>query len=168
MIRISAIIITFNEQENIGRCIDSLLPVADEILVVDSFSTDATKSICIRKGARVIEHKFEGYIEQKNLGIEQATHDYILSIDADEYLSERLTQSILSVKHTATNEAFQMNRLSSYAGKWISHTDWYPDKKLRLWNRNFGKWGGPNPHEKVILQNSVEVKHIKGDLLHVA
>jgi len=168
MIRISAVVITFNEEENISRCLDSLLPVADEILVVDSFSTDATKRISVAKGARVIEHKFEGYIEQKNLGIENASYDYILSVDADEYLSERLTQSILAVKGTATNEAFQMNRLSSYRNKWISHTDWYPDKKLRLWNRNFGRWGGPNPHEKVILHDSVAIKHIKGDLLHVA
>jgi len=168
MIRISAIVITFNEQENIGRCIDSLLPVADEILVVDSFSTDATKRISLAKGARVIEHKFDGYIEQKNIGIDHASYDYILSIDADEYLSEKLAQSILSVKLAATNEAFLMNRLSSYGNKWINHTDWYPDKKLRLWNRNFGRWGGPNPHERVILNRDVTIRHIKGDLLHVA
>src|SRR6478609_4741541 len=168
MIRITAIIITFNEQENIGRCLDSLIPVADEILVIDSYSTDATKEICLSRGARVIEHKFDGYIEQKNIGIDHATNDYILSLDADEYLSERLTQSILSVKLTATKEAFLMNRLSSYGSKWINHTDWYPDRKLRLWNKNFGRWGGPNPHEKVILQGSVETKHIKGDLLHLA
>ena len=168
MIKISAVVITYNEEKNISRCLDSLLPVVDEIIVVDSFSDDATLSISLAKGARVLKNKFEGYIEQKNFGIENALYDYILSIDADEYLSERLTQSILAIKSTATSEAFIMNRLSSYGSKWINHTDWYPDKKLRLWNRKFGRWGGPNPHEKVILNSSVEIKHIKGDLLHVA
>ena len=168
MIKISAIVITYNEEKNIVRCLDSLLPVADEILVIDSFSKDGTKKKCQEKGVRFIENAFEGYSEQKNFGIDLATYDFILSIDADEYLSDKLIQSILAVKQNGKHEAYSMNRLSSYGSKWIRHTDWYPDKKLRLWNRKFGRWGGPNPHEKIIFKNSIDVKHLKGDLLHLA
>jgi GT2 family glycosyltransferase len=168
MIKISAVIITRNEEENIGRCIDSLLPVVDEILVVDSFSTDNTKIICEQKGTRFIENFFKGYIEQKNFAVDFITHDYILSIDADEYLSEELSNSILLAKASETYYAYTMNRLSSYGGKWIWHTDWYPDEKLRLWHKEYGKWGGPKPHEQVILNAEIEVKHLKGNLLHIA
>lgn len=166
MARISAVIITFNEEKCIERCIDSAYAVADDIVVVDSFSTDKTKQICIEKGVRFFEREFTGYSDQKNFGNAMAKFDHILSLDADEYLSKELEDSILEIKEFWTDETFCMSRLSSYGGKWIRHGSWYPDKQLRLWNRNFGEWGGENPHEKVQFQIPRKVIHLKGDLLH--
>jgi len=168
MIKISAVIITFNEERKIGQCIDSLAGLADEIVVLDSFSTDGTKRICEEKGARFYQQKFEGHIEQKNSAVALATHDYILSLDADEYLSAELRQSIEKIKLKSTHQAYAMNRASSLSGRWIYVTDWYPDRKIRLWNKQIGHWGGYNPHDTVVVNPGVEVKHIKGDIMHVA
>lgn len=168
MVKISAVIITYNEERNIGRCINSLLTVADEIVVIDSFSNDRTKEICIEKGIRVVEHPFKSHIDQKNFAVTQATYDIVLSLDADEYLSEELTESILEVKETWPFEAYRMNRLSNYGGKWIRHGNWYPDQKIRLWNRRIGLWGGENPHDMVIIKKGMKIMHLKGDILHRA
>ncbi len=168
MVKISAIIITQNEERNIGRCIDSVISVVDEIVVIDSFSTDQTCDIALEKGARVIKHRFISHIDQKNFAVTQATNEYVLSLDADEYLSEELTGSILEVKESWPYEAYRMNRLSNYGGKWIRHGNWYPDQKIRLWNKRKGLWGGENPHDKVVLKRGVKVMHLKGDLLHRA
>lgn len=168
MVKISAVIITYNEEKNIGGCIDSLLPVADEIVVVDSFSKDKTKEVCLSKGVRFIEHHFTAHIEQKNFAIAQASHDYILSLDGDEYLSPELLKSIQKAKSTWRYEAYTMNRLNQYATKWIRHGSWYPDKKIRLWDRRKGVFGGLNPHDHVILQNGTSIQHLRGDLMHLA
>ncbi|NOT74859.1 MAG: glycosyltransferase [Cyclobacteriaceae bacterium] len=168
MVKISVVIITYNEEKNILRCIDSVLPVADEIVVVDSYSKDLTKKICLEKGVRFIEHPFEGHIQQKNFALAAATYDHVLSLDADEYLSPELTNSILFAKKLWPAEAYEMNRLSSYAGRWMKLSAWYPDRKLRLWNRKLGNWGGDNPHDKVILKKNVNVMHLRGDLMHEA
>lgn len=168
MVKISAVIITYNEENNIGRCIDSIRPVADEIVVIDSFSTDRTREICKEKKVRVVDHPFRSHIDQKNFAIYQAVNDVILSLDADEYLSEQLTTSILKVKEIWKHDAYSMNRLSSYGGKWIRHGQWYPDRKIRLWDRKIGNWGGENPHDKVVLKRSIKLQHLKGDLLHRA
>jgi glycosyltransferase involved in cell wall biosynthesis len=167
-VQISVIIITFNEEKNIGRCIDSVRAVADEIVVVDSYSKDTTKKICLEKGVRFIEHPFEGHIQQKNFALTQATFDNVLSLDADEYLSNELIKCILLVKKFWPAEAYEMNRLSSYGGRWMKLSAWYPDRKLRLWNRNLGQWGGDNPHDKVILEKKTSVMHLNGDLMHEA
>ncbi len=168
MVKISVVIITFNEEKNISRCIDSVRPVADEIVVIDSFSKDKTKEICLEKGVRIIEHPFEGHIQQKNFGLTQISYDHVLSLDADEYLSVELTHSILFAKKLWPAEAYEMNRLSSYAGRWMKLSAWYPDRKLRLWNKKLGTWGGDNPHDKVILNKKINVMHLKGDLMHEA
>jgi GT2 family glycosyltransferase len=168
MAKISAVIITYNEEENIGRCIDSLISVADEILIVDSYSKDKTKEECLKRSVKFIQHPFYGHVEQKNYALENAKYDYVISLDGDEYLSEELAQSILGVKENLNGDAYFFSRLSSYEGKWIRYTDWYPDRKLRLWNRNFGKWGGANPHDKVILNQKADIKLLKGELLHKA
>ena len=152
MVKISAVIITQNEERNIGRCIDSIVSVADEIVVIDSYSTDRTCDIALEKGARVVKHPFKSHIDQKNYAITQASYDVVLSLDADEYLSEELTKSILGVKESWPFEAYRMNRLSNYGGKWIRHGNWYPDQKIRLWNKRKGLWGGENPHDKVVLK----------------
>ncbi len=164
---VSAVIITFNEEKKIGRCIDALQSVADEVVVVDSLSTDGTKEICLSKGVRFIEHPFEGYIEQKNYAIDCAENDFVLSLDADEVLSERLRDSILREKKSGfTYNGYTMNRLTFFAGKPIRHSGWYPDRKLRLFNRKEGRWQGLNPHDEFRLTGNQKTKHLEGDLLH--
>ena len=167
MMKISATIITLNEEEKIRQCIESLKNVADEIVVVDSFSTDATKSICEELGVRFIEQKWLGYSEQKNLANRLASYEWILSIDADEVLSDELKESILKIKNadTDTDVVYSFNRLNNYCGKWIHHSGFYPDRKIRIWNRNVGKWEGI-VHEVIKFSTKVKEKHLKGDLLH--
>lgn len=165
-IKISAVVITRNEEKNIGRCLGSLRQVADEIIVVDSYSTDRTQDICSSMGVHFMQHVFEGHIEQKNYAVSCANHDRILSLDADEALSEELTQSILSVKQNWQSDGYSFKRLTYYCGKWIRHSGWYPDTKLRLWDRRKGQWGGINPHDRVIMDGGSRVTHIDGDLYH--
>ncbi len=165
-VQLSAVIITFNEARNIGRCLDSLAGVADEIVVVDSFSTDETVAICRENGARVLQHPFAGHIEQKNYALGQAHHPWVLSLDADEALSEILRQSILAAKANWKAEGYSMNRRTNYCGQWINHSGWYPDRKLRLFDKRLGHWGGQNPHDKVIMNQGCRVEQLAGDLLH--
>jgi len=168
MAKISAVIITFNEEEKIARCIDCLKRVADEIVVVDSYSTDNTRQICESRGVRFYEHPFEGHVEQKNFALSLATHDFVLSLDSDEYLSEDLIQSILAIKEQPTHQAYSMPRLSSIRGRWIRATDWYPDRKIRLWFKGHGSWGGYNPHDHVVVKKGVVVRKLNGEILHEA
>ncbi|MFN8208145.1 MAG: glycosyltransferase [Bacteroidales bacterium] len=163
---ISAAIITFNEERNIERCLVSLQGVADDVVVVDSFSTDRTEEICLKHGARFIRHKFEGHIEQKNFAISQARYPHILSLDADEALSPELKESILKVKENWNYDGYVFNRLTNYCGKWIRHASWYPARKLRLFDSRKGKWGGMNPHDRYILAKNSSTGFLKGDLLH--
>jgi glycosyltransferase involved in cell wall biosynthesis len=166
MPKISVVVIAYNEERNIERCIKSVLPVADEILVVDSFSTDKTETICNAYHVRFVQHVFEGYIEQKNWAIEQADNDHILSLDADEELSEDLKNSILKVKANWKYDGYYFNRLTYYCGKWIKHTSWYPARKLRLWDRRKGHWEGINPHDTFMMVKGSKIKFIEGDLRH--
>lgn len=166
MVKISAVIITLNEEKNIERCIHSLQRVADEIVVVDSFSTDHTQEICNELGVRFIQHKFEGYRDQKNYAASQTSFDHILSLDADEALSVQLQQSILDVKLHWSHDAYKFNRLNYFCGKWIRHTAWYPDAKIRLYNRTKGEWSGGNIHETIKMSDGSKGFHLKGDLLH--
>jgi glycosyltransferase involved in cell wall biosynthesis len=166
MPKISVVIITYNEEINIERCLKSVMQIADEILIVDSFSTDKTKEICQKYNSRFITHKFEGYIEQKNWAASQAKYDHILSLDADEEISEQLEKSILEVKENWKFDGYYFNRLTYYCGQWIKHTSWYPARKLRLWDRRKGIWDGVNPHDMYILRKGTRQKHLKGDLLH--
>lgn len=166
MIKLSVVIITYNEEKNIARCIKSVADVADEIIVVDSFSKDKTKDICKQYNVTFIENAFEGHIQQKNFAAKKAKYNHVLSLDADEALSEELKNSILQIKNDFNADGYYVNRLSSYCGKWIKHCGWYPDKKLRLWDRTKGEWGGENPHDKYILKPNCTSKQLKGDLLH--
>jgi glycosyltransferase involved in cell wall biosynthesis len=166
-IQISAVIITFNEEKNIGRCLESLKGIADEIVVVDSFSKDKTEEICNEYGVRFIPHAFDGHIEQKNWAREQVSFPYVLSLDADEALDDTLRESILSIKKNWEHDGYKMNRLTNYCGKWIHHTGWYPDTKLRLWNNEKGHWTGENPHDEFkLFDQDATVGFIKGDILH--
>jgi glycosyltransferase involved in cell wall biosynthesis len=164
-VKISGVIITYNEEKNIKRCLQSLHGICDEIVVVDSFSTDRTKEICEEFGVRFIQNPFAGHIEQKNFAMKQANNDYVLSLDADEALSEALQAEVMKVK-LAPGAAYRFNRFTNYCGQWIRHSGWYPDTKTRLWDRRKGKWGGTNPHDSVQLDSHVVPIHLKGDLLH--
>jgi glycosyltransferase involved in cell wall biosynthesis len=166
MPKLSVVIITFNEERNIGRCIGSVREVADEIVVVDSFSTDKTREICEKSGVKFIQHAFEGHIQQKNFAITQAKYPHQLSLDADEALSGELKTEILKIKNDWQNDGYRMNRLTNYCGKWIHHCGWYPDTKLRLYESAKGSWGGTNPHDKFELNPGSKVGFLKGDLLH--
>lgn len=166
MNKISVVIITYNEEKNIQRCLDSIVEIADEILIVDSYSKDKTKEICERYKVRIVEHPFEGHIQQKNYAAGLATYDYVLSLDADEALSPVLREEIIKVKNNFDADGYFFNRLNNYCGKWIKHCGWYPDQKLRLWNRRKGQWGGENPHDKYIMQPGSKIKYLEGDLLH--
>lgn len=166
MVAISAVIITCNEQDNIGRCLESIADVADEIVVVDSHSTDNTAEICSAYSVRFEQHPFEGHIQQKNHATALAASDCILSLDADEALSDRLRDAILEAKATWHADAFSFNRQTNYCGRWIKHSGWYPDRKIRLWNRRKGLWGGVNPHDRVVMEEGSCIDHLDGDLLH--
>jgi len=165
-IKISAVIITFNEEDNIERCIKSLKDVADEIIVVDSYSTDKTKDLCVGLDVVFLENKFAGHIEQKNFAMKQAKNEFVLSLDADEALTKELKESILDAKSNCEFDSYTFNRLTNYCGHWVKHCGWYPDKKLRLWNSAKGQWSGTNPHDHVVMDSNSTSSHLKGDLLH--
>lgn len=166
-VQLSVVIITFNEEKNIERCIKSVQSVADEIIVLDSFSTDRTEEICKKFDATFIQHAFDGHIQQKNRVIAHASNNYILSLDADEALTPKLTENILKIKKNWGNiEGYKMNRLTNYCGKWIKHCGWYPDTKLRLFKKEKGIWKGTNPHDRLEVEDKNNTSFLKGDLLH--
>lgn len=166
MNKLSVVIITLNEEENIARCLDSVKEVADEIIVVDSFSTDRTREICLQYGVRFEEHTFDGYIEQKNYAVSLCSNDYIFSIDADEAIDDKLKLAILKEKQEFLADGYLINRLNFYGGRWLRHGSWYPDRKLRLWNRTRGLWKGEKVHERIVLDHDARVVRLKGDILH--
>ena len=168
MLPLSVVIITYNEEHNIGRCIDSVKKVADEIIVLDSYSTDSTVDISRSHGAIVHQEKFRGYIRQKNFAMQLASHNYILSLDADEALDNKLIASILEAKKTFSFRAYRMNRCTNLCGRYMRHGLWYPDKKIRLFDRRLAKWGGQNPHDKIEIVSGFAVEHLAGDILHYA
>ncbi len=164
MIKISATIIAFNEDRNIVRAIESLR-CCDEIVVVDSGSNDRTVELAANLGARVIENPWHGYASQKNFASEQAANDWILSIDADESLSEALEGEIWQIKKNGPRyDAYTVPRLAQYLGRWILHSGWYPDRKVRLFNRTRGRWTGDYVHESVQVDG--RIGHLKSNLLH--
>jgi len=162
---ISVVIITFNEEANIRRCLEAALKVADEIIVVDSFSTDTTEKICKDMNVSFLSQEWQGYSKAKNFGNSQTQYPYILSLDADEVLSEQLIQSILDEKNNLSG-AYQFNRLTNYAGKWVHHCGWYPDAKVRLFPKDKAQWGGDFVHETLQIDPNLEIKHLQGDLFH--
>jgi len=163
-VKISATIITHNEERNLPRAIESLR-CADEIIVVDSGSSDRTVEIAEKLGARVVESAWPGYTNQKNLAAERATHDWILSIDADESLSEALEAEIWRLKKNGPQfDAYTLPRLAQYLGRWIRHSGWYPDRKVRLYHRCKATWVGAYVHESVTVNGTVG--HLESNLLH--
>jgi glycosyltransferase involved in cell wall biosynthesis len=166
MPKISAVIITMNEEKLIEQCLQSLDDIADEVIVVDSFSTDSTEQICKKYNVKFVQREFRGFMDQKNYAVSLASHPYILSLDADEALSSELQKSLLEVKNNIEFEGYKVNRLSNYCGKWIRHSAWYPDPQLRLFRADRGSWGLINVHETFIMNHDSRVSKLKGDLLH--
>lgn len=166
MAYLSVVIIALNEERNIGRCLQSVTGIADDVVVVDSGSTDRTEEICNQYGARFISHPWLGFVETKNFANSQAKYPDILSLDADEALSDKLRESVLKIKNEPILAAFSMNRLTNYCGKWIRHCGWYPDRKTRIFNRDHARWTGMVIHETLTVDQGIEVKHLEGDLLH--
>lgn len=166
MPQLSAVIITYNEDQHIENCLVSLKKVADEIVVVDSFSTDGTEGICKKHNVRFLKHNFEGYVEQKNFALTQAIYPHVLSLDADEALSDEAVKSILKIKEKFDYDGYIFNRSNNYCGHWLKHSRSYPDKQLRLFDSRKGKWMGPNPHDRFILDKGSKSGKIEGDILH--
>lgn len=166
MIKISAVIITYNEEEHLQNCLASLIDIVDEIVIVDSFSTDRTPEICKSFKTKFILQNFLGYIEQKNFALKHASYQHIIALDGDEALSEELKKSILDVKKNWKFDGYYCNRLNNYCGQWIKHSDWYPDRKLRLFKKDSGSWQGINPHDNFVLNDKKNVGRLKGNLLH--
>jgi len=163
---LSVCIITLNEEENLPDCLASV-SFAEEIVVVDSGSTDRTREIAAAAGARVVERPFEGHIEQKNFALDQGSHDWVLCLDADERPTPELAAAIgRALANPGDRIAFDMPRLTRHLGRWIRHGGWYPDRKTRLFRRSLGRWGGRNPHDRVEVKGSVG--HLDGDLHHLS
>lgn len=167
MIRISCVIITYNEEENIRKCLESAKVVADELIVVDSYSQDNTVTIARDCGAKIFFKSFYGFGEQKAFAVEQASHNWILSLDADEILTPELQQSILKVKEKPDYQGYALNILTNYCGKWIKHCGWYPQFKLRLLNKQAGHINRNKVHEGFEMnERGAAIGHLNGDLLH--
>lgn len=161
---ISATLITCNEEAKIARAISSL-SCADEVIVVDAQSTDSTREIAAGLGARVVVHPFEGFAAQKNLATLHARHEWILSLDADEELDPEAQAAIVRWKSSQpTAVGYRFARRACYLGRWILHSGWYPDYKLRLFDRRAGRWQGPYVHESVVVSGKVET--LSGEILH--
>jgi len=161
---ISATIVAHNEANTIARAIRSL-SCADEVIVVDSGSADDTVEVARKCGARVLYRAWEGFAAQKNFATSQAKHDWILSLDADEELDEVARAAVLGWKATAPASAgYQFARRAFYLGRWILHSGWYPDFKVRLFDRRKGKWKGAYVHESVVVAGRIET--LAGEILH--
>ena len=161
---ISATIITRDEARNIARAIRSLA-VTDEVVVVDSGSADATREIAAELGARVVEHAWPGFSAQKNFASAQARHDWVLSLDADEELDSEAQDAVRRWKDSEPVAAgYRFRRRAQYLGGWIRHSGWYPDYKLRLFDRRRGRFEGDYVHESVVVSGPVET--LAGEILH--
>src|SRR6266852_7834665 len=166
--RITAAIITFNEAENIQAACESVA-WADEILVVDSESTDKTREIAARCGARVIRNAWPGFSAQKQFATDAAAHDWIFSLDADERVSPELQAAIGSLRsadESSLADGYRVARRAFYLGRWIRGGGWYPNYQLRFFNRQRGRWGERLIHESVVMNEGARVEALRGDLLH--
>lgn len=162
---VSATVITFNEEDNIARCLESVSWV-DEIIVVDSFSTDNTVSLCRKFTDRVIQRAWPGHVRQKQFALEQATGSWVLSLDADEVLSAKAREEIRTnvLAGSPSENGFVFPRQSYYLGRWIRHGGWYPDKKLRLVRKEHARWTGRDPHDKLRVNGATS--ELEGKILH--
>jgi glycosyltransferase involved in cell wall biosynthesis len=163
---LSAVIITFNEEKNIERCLKSLQNVADEIIVVDSFSTDQTEAICQSFNVKFHKMEWEGYAKTKNKAQALASSEYVISIDADECLDEQLIREISQLKKNGFKGVYSMNRLTNYCGSWVYHCGWNPDWKIRIYPKSRVKWNDAIVHEELIIPNDLIMYQLNGRLHH--
>ncbi len=163
---ISLVVIAFNEEVNIGRCLESARAIVDDMVVVDSFSTDKTVEIASRLGARVLTRAFGGYVDQKSWAVSQAIHDHVLLLDADEALSPELQAAVQQIRAHWTHDAYAFNRLSSLGGRWIRHGAWYPDRKVRLFDRRLYRMAGNDPHDRIEMNQGARIRRINADIWH--
>lgn len=167
MLNISGVVITFNEEKKIARCIESMIGVVEEIVVLDSFSTDSTRQICEHYGVRFFQQKFSGYGKQKNDAVDLAKYDYILSLDADEVLSDELRDELIALKKSdSVEKAYYLRRRNFYRDHFVRFCGWYPDLKLRLFDRRFLRWNLNGVHETVQLPEGVKCPILKSDFFH--
>jgi len=162
---LSAVVIVNNEEDNIKICLEALQKVTTDIVIVDSGSTDNTPAICEKMGARVFHYGWKGYAANKNFGATQCQNDWILSIDADEVLSEELIQKIKEIS-LQKNTVYSLDRITNYCGDWIHHSGWYPDWKPRIFNRNDVRWEGAYVHETLSMPSDFELQKLEGKLFH--
>jgi glycosyltransferase involved in cell wall biosynthesis len=165
---LSCCIIAMDEEDRLGECLDSVA-FCDEIVVVDSHSTDATRELAAARGARVIERDWPGHVAQKEFAVRSATHDWVLCVDADERVTPRLREEIqaLRERNFPGHAGWRFPRLVNYLGTWVRHGTWYPDLQLRLFDRRRGRWGGNDPHDRVELEPGASAGRLAGDLVHV-
>jgi glycosyltransferase involved in cell wall biosynthesis len=165
--QISAVVITYNEEDKIEACLESLADLCEDIVVLDSFSTDSTVELSRRFTERVVQEAWRGYARQKQLATDFAEHEWVLSLDADEKLSSRLRQELMDWKAKPDDEncnSYRIPRLTFFMGRWIRHTTWYPDWQVRLFRRSKAQWQGGNIHEGVIAEGGQG--KFSGHLLH--
>lgn len=165
--KLTVTVITYNEAEHIAAALDSVA-WADEIIVVDSGSTDATVEIARAKATRVIVREWPGYSAQKNFAADQASHDWVLSLDADERVTPALAEEVRSLlQREPAARGYRIKRVTFYLGRWIRTTDWYPDYQLRLYDRRAGRWNGLRIHESFRLSDGRPVL-LSGEIEHYA
>lgn len=158
---------SYNEEKRLGATLESLAGVADEIIVVDSFSTDRTLAICQEAGCRVTQRRFDGFGAQRQYATSLATHRFVLSVDADEVLSPALRDSIVRLKTAGFgHRVYSISRLNFYCGYPVKHCGWYPDRQIRLFDKRYANWNLSDVGEKVIFRDSVRPEPIDGDILH--
>jgi glycosyltransferase involved in cell wall biosynthesis len=166
-VSLSVCIITLNEQDNLPRCLQSVQGLAAHVVVVDSISTDDTQRIAREAGADVIERPFAGHVDQKQFALEQAREDWVLCLDADEWLDDELREAIaaiVSADAPGDGSAYELNRRSRYLGAWIDHCGWSPEWRLRLVRRGKARWTGTDPHDR--LEADGAVARLPGRLNH--
>ncbi|MGE5340801.1 MAG: glycosyltransferase family 2 protein [Candidatus Omnitrophota bacterium] len=164
--KLSVAIITLNEEDRLEDALKSCAGIADEIVVVDSYSTDNTVRIAEKYGARVFQHPFVDYGTQKNVALNYTSCPWVLNLDADERVSPELEDAIQKLKRSDREieaDGFLIKRKTAYMGRWITHSGWYPDRKLRLFRKEKGKWQG-RIHERLVLDGKTD--RIEGDILH--
>ena len=168
MALLSTVIISYNEEAKIARCIQSAFEVSEEVILLDSHSTDNTVNIAKQLGAKVHLQAFKGFIQQREDAIHLATHDLVLALDADEYLGAKLITAIHQIKKTPAADAYLLNRLSGISGHWIRHGSWHPDPIVRLFSKSHVSNGGEAPHDRIIPHKDSQVVKLDGLLYHDA
>jgi glycosyltransferase involved in cell wall biosynthesis len=168
MVPVSVVIIAHNEEENLQRCLESVASLAGEMIVVINDCTDRTAHVAEKMGAKVFEQSWLGFCAQKQFALEKATQNWVLSLDADEVLSEQLRKNLLLFFEYAYKnfDVVTFNRKNNYLHRWLKHGDAYPDKVVRLFRKEVVRWSGGSVHESITYLNKVRIKHMQGDLMH--